>query len=361
MKRCKYCGSTLIHPDTRHKTFSTGKAVAGAVTFGVVGAAAGFIGKDKNGYSCGACGAFMDAPMEFSTELGIDSAIRDARAGRNYSTYEYFKSQYPNIENVPAPVQAQIPQAQPAALLSLAPVPALPAAPEAAGPAVKNRYRYLLWQPDCPVYVEEVIVKAGPQGDLLSLVACNQSSQPIRSAYFNVVCYDDTGDVASTVTCVYQGLSIEPGAALPAEKEFSLNTEVAYRIDLVCDKVALTDGSVWRNSEDSPKITLPVQEELTSENFPRFRYLRSELSDVCRTVPERLYFPAESEDVRLCICGHPTLPGTPCRFCGIGEDALRDLLSQKRLAELQQKSVKEIAERRAAKSIPLYAAAADEA
>ena len=47
--RCKYCGSQLIYPETQHKTFSTGKAVAGAVTFGVAGAAAGFIGKDQKG------------------------------------------------------------------------------------------------------------------------------------------------------------------------------------------------------------------------------------------------------------------------------------------------------------------------
>ena len=43
--RCKYCGSTSIHAATEHRNFSAGKAVAGAVTFGVVGVAAGFIGK----------------------------------------------------------------------------------------------------------------------------------------------------------------------------------------------------------------------------------------------------------------------------------------------------------------------------
>ena len=63
--RCKYCGSNMIHPETQHKTFSAGKAVAGAVAFGVVGAAAGLIGKDQKGYKCGACGAFMDTPMGF--------------------------------------------------------------------------------------------------------------------------------------------------------------------------------------------------------------------------------------------------------------------------------------------------------
>ena len=42
--RCKYCGSNVIHPHTEHKVFSGKKAAAGAVMFGVVGAAAGMIG-----------------------------------------------------------------------------------------------------------------------------------------------------------------------------------------------------------------------------------------------------------------------------------------------------------------------------
>ena len=60
MMRCRYCGSSAISETTEKQNFSAGKAVAGAVVFGPVGAAAGFIGKDKKGYRCGACGAFME-------------------------------------------------------------------------------------------------------------------------------------------------------------------------------------------------------------------------------------------------------------------------------------------------------------
>lgn len=77
--RCKYCGSQLIYPETQHKTFSTGKAVAGAVTFGVAGAAAGFIGKDQKGYKCGACGAFMETTMDFMTESSINRAVKEEK------------------------------------------------------------------------------------------------------------------------------------------------------------------------------------------------------------------------------------------------------------------------------------------
>ena len=101
--RCKYCGSQLIYPETQHKTFSTGKAVAGAVTFGVAGAAAGFIGKDQKGYKCGACGAFMETTMDFMTESSINRAVKEAERGENRSLYDYFKGQYPNIQaDIPA-------------------------------------------------------------------------------------------------------------------------------------------------------------------------------------------------------------------------------------------------------------------
>jgi len=107
--RCKFCGSTSIHPDSQHKTFSAKKAAAGAVTFGVVGAAAGFIGKEQKGYRCGECGAFMDSPMDFMQETSINSAISDAESGRSTHMFNYYKRQYCNIRaNIPAPTSTQV-------------------------------------------------------------------------------------------------------------------------------------------------------------------------------------------------------------------------------------------------------------
>ena len=91
--RCPYCGSKMIYPDVNHKHFSTGKAVVGAVAFGAVGAAAGFIGKDTKGYRCSACGAFSSQTMDMSTELGINSAVRSAEVG-DFSVYNELRRQY---------------------------------------------------------------------------------------------------------------------------------------------------------------------------------------------------------------------------------------------------------------------------
>ena len=85
--RCRYCGSKIIHPETQHKNFSTGKAVAGTVMFGVIGAAGGFIGKDVKGYKCGTCGAFQETAMDIGTESSINSAVNNARDPR--IIYEY--------------------------------------------------------------------------------------------------------------------------------------------------------------------------------------------------------------------------------------------------------------------------------
>ena len=55
--RCRFCGSQSLTQDTEHKNFSAGKAVAGAVILGPIGAMGGFVGKDKSGYRCAECGA----------------------------------------------------------------------------------------------------------------------------------------------------------------------------------------------------------------------------------------------------------------------------------------------------------------
>jgi hypothetical protein len=95
--RCKHCGSTSVWAETQHKSFSGGKAVAGAVLFGPIGAAAGFIGKDKKGYMCHACGEFADAPMDFVIESQVNNAVRMAENGGDRHMYNYLKKQYYNI------------------------------------------------------------------------------------------------------------------------------------------------------------------------------------------------------------------------------------------------------------------------
>ena len=44
--RCKFCGSTHIHSAYDHRNFSAGKAVAGTIVFGPLGAGAGMLGED---------------------------------------------------------------------------------------------------------------------------------------------------------------------------------------------------------------------------------------------------------------------------------------------------------------------------
>ena len=367
--RCKFCGSTSLHPDTQHKTFSTGKAVAGAVVFGVVGAAAGLIGKDLNGYRCGACGSFMDSPMDSFTEIQVNGAIRDAEAGRSRALFDYYKGQYPNIQaNIPAQVTAGTPVVPPA--LPSAPVP-LPAAAE--GDTIKRSYRYGLWQPDCPIYVESVILHAGEREDRLSLIAWNQSDKTVRSAYFRVRVLDDTGDEVSTTRCVYQNLSV-PGAdsrddaMLPADKLFPLGTDLAYRVELTCEKVAFEGDEIWRQTEDAGEIALPVQPLLTAENFPRIRYIKTQYADMQKfqalreNIPyaPRFAMPVEQDAFWLCCCGHPAKKGEICPYCRDTWPNVEKAFSQKELREIQQKEVKERAAQRAAKTWPLYEAAAAE-
>ena len=361
--RCKFCGSTSLHPDTQHKTFSTGKAVAGAVMFGAVGAAAGFIGKDQNGYRCGSCGAFMDSPMDSFTEIQVNGAIREAESGGRRALYDYYKGQYPNI-------QASIPSQPAGAAVQAEALPAhlptlLPAVGD--GDTIKRSYRYGVWEPDCPIYVESVILYAGDREDRLSLIAWNQSGKTLRSVYFTVRVRDDTGDEVANLRCAYQNLSV-PGdpeerdkTMLPAGKQFPLGTDLAYRVELTCEKVAFEGDEVWRAPEESERIALPEQALLTAQNFPRIKYIRTRYARQFREPRQlRLWIPVEGENFWLCDCGHPAAKGQLCPYCGDRWERVEPAFDQKTLRKLQQNAVKQRAARRAEKTWPLYEAAVAE-
>ncbi len=333
----------MIHPEVKHKTFSTGKAVAGAVTFGVVGAAAGFIGKDQKGYQCGQCGAFMESPMDFGTELSVNSAIREAERGGNRAMYDYFKSQYGNISaNIPMQIQeaaapAFVPVQADSRLLGI----------DVNTVTVKQSYRNLSWSPDCPTYIETITVLGGNGNDQLKLLIYNQSKKIIRSAYYQVKVYDDTFDLIDTIKCVYQGIEIMPGQALPVDKQFDLKTDIAYKVEIECEKVAFTDDEVWRGGDETTYV-LTEQTELTTENFPRLQYVKRDLSKYSKADADgKLYLPVNAEGYWQCICKKPSLTGETCVNCGAQYHKLEELLSQTRLLEEQKKAVMERAANRA--------------
>ena len=363
--RCRFCGSRSLHEDKQHKNFSGGKAVAGAVAFGVVGAAAGFIGKDKDGYRCGACGAFMEAPMMYVMEDMVNSAIEKAKAGESRSMYDYYKAQYPNIEDVP---QTAVTAPTAAALPSAAADRAFTAAEriqhsEEDGPSpIKRKYFYGYWQPDCPIYIDTVYIRSGPQGDLLALDARNQDSRTIRSAYYQVTAYDDTGDEVSSVRCVYQNINTGCGWALGNDIEFALNTNLAYRVDIACEKVAFENGDVWRAPESMEAFPVTEQTLLAKENFPRLDYARRKLwSKYARHA--RTYMPVDHGEYWQCACRMPVKKGGVCHLETHGDKTygeLMEILSQENLRKDQQEAVRKRAADRAEKTIALYQAGAQD-
>ena len=342
--RCRFCGSTSLHDDTQDKRFSAGKAVAGTIVFGLPGAAAGLIGKKVKGYRCSACGSFMETPMDAFTEVAIDNAIRNAESGRDRSSYDYYKGQYPNIQaNLPVQGGAQVTPANIEIPLQI--VQPSPDSEE----TIKRSYRYGLWQPDCPVYVEGIILKSTPTGDKLSLIAWNSSDKTIRSVYFQAKVLDDTGDVVSEVPFVYQGISVRPGmeGKLPENKEFDLKTDLAYKVELTCDKVAFEGDEVWRNEAGTVPFTIPVQSTIDATNFPRFKYITTKYIQAKGRNTTGVFMPLKEDRYWLCDCGQPVLIGHACPRCGDTWDELEAAFSQKHLRELQQVAVKDRAAKRA--------------
>ena len=326
--RCKYCGSKLVHPETQHKTFSTGKAIAGAVTVGVVGAAAGFIGKDKKGYKCGECGAFMEIPMDFMTESSINNAVKKAEEGGDRSLYDYFKGQYPNIQAniLTSPMVSGDASVIVSANQLISDSSLENDLEKNQASNVKRRYNYEKWEPDAPIYIESVIIEKSDSGDLLLADITNQTKKTIRSAYFQVTVYDDTGDIVNEKECVYQGMNVEPGEKFPV-KNFELETEIAYRVALICQKASFIDDSVWRRDSEIQSFVLTVQPKMTEDVFPRLKYVRNMLKDYSTLDREaELFLPHEADGFWQCICGHPVKKDALCPRCQASYVKLQELL-----------------------------------
>lgn len=350
--RCRFCGSQSIQPDTEHKNFSTGKAVAGAVLVGPIGAVGGFAGKAKKGYRCAECGAFMETPMDLSTELSIDSAVRQVETLGQTDLLHYFQKQYPNVR---ANVKAA---SEPSSVLSVDPTSSAPDSryrySAVEGADLKQFHRNQTWQKGSPVFVENITIQTLDVQDVLSMTIWNQSEKSLRSVYFNAVVYDDTGDELSRLSCNYQKLSVAPGKKLPQNITFPLKTDLAYRVEMICDKVSFTDDSVWRN-DNTPPIMFVSQTELTPENFPRLKYVRMVLNDAIKLDADgSIYLPTEESSYWQCVCGHPAEAGKACPHCEAKLDLLNKLLSQEYLREIQQKHVKEIAAGRAEATTAMY-------
>lgn len=343
--RCPYCGSKMIYPDVNHKHFSTGKAVAGAVAFGMVGAAAGFIGKDTKGYRCSACGAFCAQTMDISTELGINSAVRSAEGG-DFSVYNELRKQYPNIETVFQNSAGNVSKNgfDSNVYDNYAAIPDIIISEET---SIKNSYSPRVFIKDCPIYIETIYIKATKNNDVMSLLAWNISEKTLRSVYFKIKILDDVGDEISTCSCVYQGLAISSGEKLPLDKEFNLNTDLAYKIQFEIEKAAFDDDSVWRANENTIKFELSEQAEILPGNFPKYKYLR-EIVEKKSSLSEsdKIFQPVFEEEYTQCICGFPMSKNCSCVRCGLTEKLLKNAVSYEKLLECQNKSIKDLASKR---------------
>ena len=352
--RCPYCGSKMIYPHTQHQTFSAGKAVAGAVVFGAVGAAAGFIGKDKKGYRCSACGSLCEKTMEVFTENGIDKAIREAKNG-DFVFYNQIKEQYPNIELV-------IPNNSATEHLHSVDVSAVPQSDTVENELfeLKRTISPKVFVPNCPVFIESAIIKTSSANDMLTFVAWNHSEKNVRSVYINVKVLDDVGDEITKTLCVYQGVSVAPGKVFPLEKTFDLNTNLAYSIQFEVEKIAFVDDSVWRNSEENQQYELMEQVEITAENFPKYNTLRAMVKEQSNLhLKNKLFQPVFEETHTQCICGFPFTNGTNCVHCGLNAELLAQMLTYDNLLSYQHTLIMQNAKNRANKTEKLFHSACD--
>ena len=357
--RCRFCGSRSIHQDTQHKTFSAGKAAAGVAVLGVYGAAAGFIGKDQKGYRCVACGAFMDVPMDMVTESALNEAVIAAQNG-DRRMYDYYKKQYSHMEDVAMPEIVSDKSTREYIKLQ-SPTISFGEDKTIDEAVLKHGYRNLSWDCSCPIYCEAVYIFTKCKQDYLRIDAVNVGNKDIRSAYFQIKIFDDAGDSISDRQCVYQNQTAKPGENLSKDTDFPLNTDIAYRVWLVCEKVSFTDDSVWRKDGTAEPIQLKEQIRLSEESFPRYKYLKNALTDESPyNYANGIYLPCKTDYYWTCVCGIPVLNGRKCARCGFVYDRVEELASQKELRDRQKAAVRSIASSRARGTMELYKVARDE-
>lgn len=324
--RCKFCGSKAIYPYTQHEQATAGRVVAGAIIAGAIGAAAGLAGKNVKGYRCSACGMFSEQPMDFGEEMLINSAVSDAKNGKTV-IYERYQEKYANLEFVPVRQVVK----QESALLpdedyDEDDVELLPEA-EPVDASIKHSYCPNQYVVGSPVFISNVTIKDDSGTDVLLLEVNNISGKTLRSVYLNITVYDDVGDQISTSTFAFQGLSAATGEQLPQAKPFNLNTNVAYKVDVICEKAAFTDDTVWRKEENPTIYSVPEKTELVPESFAQHKYLRVLLAKKgALRVGQKLYYPVVEETHRLCVCGNPAVSGSKCLACGLSEADLQEVM-----------------------------------
>ena len=360
--RCRFCGSTLIHSAHEHKNFSAGKAFAGTIVFGSMGAGAGMLGKDIEGFHCTQCGAFMERPMDTTTEKMVNDAVYNAKKGTSYISYNFYKGQYPNIETVQAVENNNTERVS----LHLSENPNTVTAINAEEDTmkVKRAFKTNLWDPSCPVYIRNTIIKTGVNGDALSFDIINQSDKTIRSIYLQALVLDDTGDEITTIQCVYQGDNVEPGNTFSLDKAFTVGSDLAYKVEVTCEKAAFTDDSVWRAENGTKAYAVELSE--TTE-FPRFKYLFREYDRILEEKgvvrrnnrgryiktwrPEYLPIKNEGDGYWTCTCGMPVRINSTCPVCKCSYEELQKIFSQEYLAKKQHDAVFQRASERAAETV----------
>lgn len=344
--RCKFCGSKAIYPYTQHEQATAGRVVAGAIIAGAIGAAAGLAGKNVKGYRCSACGMFSEQPMDFGEEMLINSAVSDAKNGKTV-IYERYQEKYANLEFVPVRQVVK----QESALLSDEDydeddVELLPEA-EPVDESIKHSYCPNQYVVGSPVFISNVTIKDDNGTDVLLLEVNNISGKTLRSVYLNITVYDDVGDQIGTSTFAFQGLSAATGEQLPQAKPFSLNTNVAYKVNVVCEKAAFTDDTVWRKEENPTIYSVPEKTELVPESFAQHKYLRVLLAKKgALRVGQKLYYPVVEETHRLCVCGNPAVNGSKCLACGLSEADLQEVMDYDVLIQCRKDVIAKTAKER---------------
>ncbi|MER0285323.1 hypothetical protein GSQ54_08975 [Clostridioides difficile] len=126
-----------------------------------------------------------------------------------------------------------------------------------------NRFEILkylefdVWHSEWPLeLIKGAITKDNATGDLLlQLKLCNISDKEIKSAYFKIECFNDTGDlIDGNLKHVYQDINIKPHECLGDDIAIRINDNKTRTINVVLEKVVFLNNEVHKYEREEDLI-----------------------------------------------------------------------------------------------------------
>ncbi len=201
-----------------------------------------------------------------------------------------------------------------------------------------KKFEGILRNGSCPVQVENynILLNNDTGKNIIQIQLRNTGNKVIKSVFLDIDCYDDTKDYLMTLKeNAYVGLNAAKAEAFGGKQAINADTKVIGDIAVKITKIAFTDGSVWKNENDTylEEMATPVN------SFEHFGELYDQYKRECdKEKINYTYAFTEYDEYWQCVCGQPNNnENESCFNCGAGREELKKISDRAFLEEEKEK------------------------